>query len=55
MTKPDLPPCPCCDKPMETEFRPFCSLRCKQIDLGRWLDGTYQPPWLRDEDDPEGA
>jgi hypothetical protein len=25
----------------EAPFRPFCSYRCKMIDLGRWLDGTY--------------
>ena len=25
----------------EAPFRPFCSERCKLVDLGRWLDGTY--------------
>jgi endogenous inhibitor of DNA gyrase (YacG/DUF329 family) len=25
----------------EAPFRPFCSSRCKMVDLGRWLDGTY--------------
>ena len=29
---------PCFD---DAPFRPFCSKRCKMIDLGRWLDGTY--------------
>jgi hypothetical protein len=29
---------------------PFCSDRCRLIDLGRWLDGRYQVP-VREEDD----
>jgi len=40
--------CPTCRKVFQTEraelapYRPFCCERCKLIDLGRWLDGTYQ-------------
>ena len=40
--------CPTCrslfgvDKIGDAPFRPFCSKRCKLVDLGRWLDGTYQ-------------
>lgn len=39
-------PCPVCDKPVEPEgrFRPFCSARCRQVDLGRWLAGDYAIP-----------
>jgi len=34
--------CPICDQPRQTDaFAPFCSQRCRQIDLGRWLDGRY--------------
>lgn len=39
--------CPTCNKLLNVErkedapFRPFCCKRCKLIDLGRWLDGTY--------------
>ena len=37
---------------------PFCSERCKLIDLGRWLDGKYQIPVVEDEEakspPPEG-
>ena len=39
--------CPTCRKPVtvadkaDLPFRPFCSKRCKMVDLGRWLDGTY--------------
>jgi endogenous inhibitor of DNA gyrase (YacG/DUF329 family) len=33
--------CPICGKPMVAAHRPFCSTRCAQIDLGRWLNGSY--------------
>ena len=36
--------CPICGKPVVTEFRPFCSARCKQIDLNRWFSETYRVP-----------
>jgi len=36
--------CPICAKPAEPGFAPFCSARCKQIDLGRWLGETYVIP-----------
>jgi uncharacterized protein len=46
--------CPICKKqfdPSEPVTRsPFCSERCKLIDLGRWLDGAYQIPV--EDDDP---
>jgi len=55
--------CPICKKPlalppentapMPRHF-PFCSERCKLIDLGRWLDGKYQVPVVEhDESSPE--
>ena len=34
---------------------PFCSARCKLIDLGRWLDGAYQVPVELTPDDADGA
>ena len=34
--------CPICGKPVEEAFRPFCSRRCKDVDLGRWLGGDYR-------------
>jgi endogenous inhibitor of DNA gyrase (YacG/DUF329 family) len=37
-------PCPICGKPAEPQYRPFCSPRCAQIDLGRWLKGNYRIP-----------
>lgn len=35
-------PCPICGKPPAPRDRPFCSPRCRQIDLGRWFLGTYR-------------
>lgn len=36
--------CPICGKPVLREFRPFCSKRCADIDLGHWLGGRYAVP-----------
>jgi endogenous inhibitor of DNA gyrase (YacG/DUF329 family) len=39
--------CPTCKQPLpagQRQFRPFCSERCKLVDLGRWLDGSYAVP-----------
>ncbi len=36
--------CPICSKASTTEFRPFCSKRCADIDLGRWLNEDYRIP-----------
>lgn len=36
--------CPVCGRPSRAESRPFCSLRCSQVDLGRWLAGGYAIP-----------
>jgi uncharacterized protein len=38
------PRCPICGKPTSPEHRPFCSKRCADIDLGRWLKGSYSVP-----------
>ena len=37
-------PCPICKKPFEVKFKPFCSKRCSDVDLGRWLKGSYVIP-----------
>jgi len=34
-------PCPECGKPTTRESYPFCSVRCKEVDLNRWLAGSY--------------
>ncbi len=44
--------CPICAKPVETRFRPFCSKRCADVDLHRWLSGSYAIP-AQEEDDPD--
>ncbi len=33
--------CPICKKQTETKYRPFCSKRCADVDLGRWFNGSY--------------
>ena len=36
--------CPLCQRPAEILHRPFCSRRCAQLDLGKWLTGHYAIP-----------
>lgn len=36
--------CPICRKPAVHRFRPFCSQRCADVDLGRWVKGVYAIP-----------
>jgi len=33
--------CPTCKKPADDVYKPFCSKRCADLDLGKWLDGAY--------------
>lgn len=33
--------CPICEKETLPAFRPFCSKRCADVDLGKWLGGGY--------------
>ncbi|WP_298256543.1 DNA gyrase inhibitor YacG [Bradyrhizobium sp.] len=44
-------PCPICGKPSIKENHPFCSPRCRDVDLNRWLSGSYAIPARPDEDD----
>ncbi len=37
-------PCPICRKPSQQKHHPFCSNRCAQVDLNRWLGGHYAIP-----------
>ena len=37
-------PCPICGKPADAGYRPFCSRRCADVDLNRWLNGSYVIP-----------
>lgn len=36
--------CPICSKPAVEAYRPFCSKRCADVDLARWLRGDYRIP-----------
>ncbi|MCM1128533.1 MAG: DNA gyrase inhibitor YacG [Oxalobacter formigenes] len=49
--------CPVCGKEVEwveqNTYRPFCSLRCKQIDLGAWAEGKYVVPGEEPAEDGE--
>ena len=52
---PRVPQCPICRKPTVEEFKPFCSRRCADVDLNRWLVGVYAVPTneAEDEDGPD--
>ncbi|MDQ0316774.1 DNA gyrase inhibitor YacG [Amorphus orientalis] len=41
--------CPICGKPTDDAYRPFCSKRCADIDLGKWLGGTYAIPVVEED------
>jgi endogenous inhibitor of DNA gyrase (YacG/DUF329 family) len=43
--------CPICGKPASPERRPFCSRRCADVDLQRWLSGRYVVPAAPDDED----
>ncbi|MHC8510460.1 MAG: DNA gyrase inhibitor YacG [Rhodospirillales bacterium] len=64
MTSPDSDPasnavplrgriCPLCAKPALLAFKPFCSKRCADVDLGRWLGGAYAVPGGPALEDPD--
>lgn len=38
----DAADCPICGKPAATGYHPFCSKRCADVDLSRWLGGVYR-------------
>jgi len=43
-------PCPICKRPSLQKYHPFCSARCADIDLGRWLGGKYAIPAVEPPD-----
>lgn len=47
--------CPICARPRDEKFKPFCSKRCADIDLGRWLDGGYVIPGKQTGEDEADA
>jgi uncharacterized protein len=46
--------CPICSDDTSPAYRPFCSRRCADIDLAKWLNGSYATP-SRDLEDVEAA
>lgn len=58
--KSDVPArrCPICGRPRTEEFKPFCSKKCTDIDLARWLSGSYAIPAQESDEadsEPEGG
>jgi len=48
--------CPICSRATDVKYRPFCSRRCADVDLSRWLSGGYAiPDKGESEDGGEGA
>lgn len=47
--------CPICSRPSEPKYRPFCSKRCADVDLAKWLGGSYAIPSEDPEDLEEAA
>ena len=45
--------CPICGKPAEARYRPFCSKRCADVDLQRWLSGVYAVPVVEEDPAPD--
>ena len=45
-------PCAICGRPAIEGYRPFCSKRCADVDLNRWLSGVYAVP-ASSEDEPD--
>ncbi len=48
-------PCPICGRPAVAKYRPFCSPRCADVDLHRWLGGQYAIPATEAEEPGEGG
>ncbi len=46
-----LKACAICGKPAVARYRPFCSRRCADVDLGRWFGGNYAIPAVEPPDD----
>ncbi len=48
-------PCPICGKPATLAARPFCSPRCREVDLHRWLTGAYAVPVVEEDGGEESG
>lgn len=45
--------CPICGKAVAQDYRPFCSRRCADVDLGRWLTESYRIPATSEDEADE--
>lgn len=46
--------CPICARDADAKYKPFCSRRCADVDLGKWLTGAYAvPEQAIDDENPE--
>ncbi len=45
--------CPICGRLADAAYQPFCSLRCADVDLARWLGEVYRVPATEDEPDDD--
>jgi uncharacterized protein len=52
---PAAPKCAICGKPQDGRFKPFCSKRCADVDLSRWLKGVYAVPSEEGPDEAEAG
>ncbi len=50
---PKMGRCPICDRPASAERRPFCSARCRDVDLHRWLSGRYVVPGSENDEEEQ--
>ena len=53
MKRASQPACPTCGKPETKAARPFCSERCRDVDLNRWLSGAYAIPAVEEPEPGE--
>lgn len=47
--------CPICGRPATATHRPFCSQRCADVDLSRWLGEAYRVPAAEEDDAAPGG
>lgn len=45
--------CPMCAKDTDQTYKPFCSKRCADLDLSKWLSGSYAVPSTDPEDNED--
>jgi endogenous inhibitor of DNA gyrase (YacG/DUF329 family) len=53
--RPRAAKCPICGRPSTPDAKPFCSTRCREVDLARWFNEVYRVPVEADGDEDEEA